>query len=242
MTDRVCITNEGDLAVLTLNEPDRRNPTSIGLLDDMDAAFDSIESARVLILAGAGRAFCAGLDLDEVRGGADTVHRLLTRLGEVMRRVRRLPCVTIAAVQGAAIGGGFGFLAASDIVVSHPEAKIGYPPPRLGLSPALMAPWLFRRIGPSRARAMLLRGGTISGEEAHRRGIVDELVERDEIDTTARAIAADILTAPAHALLAMKSMLNDIDGSLDDAILDRAAETSAQVIAHEATQKRMKDV
>ena len=222
-----------DLAIVTLTDADRRNPTSIASLDALDAALDDVEArrARVVLLAGAGRAFCAGLDLDEVRADDATVHRLLIRLGEVMRRLRRLDAVTVACVQGAAIGGGFGFLAACDFSITHPEAKIGYPPLATGLSPALMAPWLMRKIGPSPARALLLAGGTISGADAHARGIVTDCVERDSIDATARTLAERLLTSPPAAQRAMKQFLNELDGSLDDTWLDRAAETSATVIA-----------
>jgi methylglutaconyl-CoA hydratase len=233
------------LATLTLNRPETRNPTSIALLDAMDEALDAIVadgSTRVLILAGEGKSFCAGLDLSEVQGGTETVHTLLTRLSEVMRRIRRLDCATIARVQGAAIGGGFGFMAVADFSVTHPEAKIGYPPVKTGLSPALMAPWLIRKIGPSRARAMLMAGGTVSGEEAFARGIATHLTPIGEIDQTVHALADELLTAGPHAMSAMKRLLNDLDDSLVDESLDQAARVSAEVIAHEETQQRLREI
>jgi methylglutaconyl-CoA hydratase len=233
------------LATLTLNRPDARNPTSIGLLDAMDDALDTIVadgSVRVLILAGAGKSFCAGLDLSEVQGGTETVHTLLTRLSEVMRRIRQLDCATIARVQGAAIGGGFGFMAVADFSVTHAEATIGYPPVKTGLSPALMAPWLIRKIGPSRARAMLMAGGTISGQEAYARGITTHLAALDGLDQAIRELADELLTAGPHAMMAMKQLLNELDGSLVDKPLDQAARVSAEVIAHDETQQRLREI
>jgi len=244
--DRVLIARQDDgIATLLLNEGSRRNPTSLALLDAMDAGLDRLEadaSVRVILVRGEGRAFCAGLDLDEVRAGDEIVHRLLSRLSQVMRRLRRSPCVTIAVVQGAAIGGGFGFAAASDLLLTHPEAKLGYPPASIGLSPALMAPWLVRRIGPSRARAMLLEGGTISGEEAYRRGIVDRLAAEADLVSQAEALARTVISAPQHAAAEMKGFLNDMDDSLADTWLDRAAAVSARVIAHPETQARVQSM
>ena len=114
MADDLVLTDlDADHAIgtMTLNNPGVRNATSIALLDAMDAGLDTLTAnpgLRALILAGAGPAFCSGLDLDEVRSDRETIHHLLRRLSEVMRRIRRLPAVTIARVQGAAIGGGFG--------------------------------------------------------------------------------------------------------------------------------------
>ena len=232
--------SEGARADLVLDRPEARNPTSIAMLDAMDAALDGLDDGvRVLVLSGAGRAFCSGLDLAEVRAGEETIRTLLARLGEVMRRLRRLPQVTVARVQGGAIGGGFGFAVAADFCVTHPEAKLGYPPLSTGLSPALMAPWLVRKIGPSAARAMLLSGGTISGREALARGIATHLAERDGLDGAVSALVDHLLTAGPHAATAMKRFLNELDGSLDDEMLDRAAAVSAEVIAHRETQEKL---
>lgn len=219
---------------LLLNRPEARNPTSIAMLDAMDAGLDALtahDGLRVVRVAGHGKTFCAGLDLDEVTAGEATVHRLLVRLSEVMRRLRRLDAITVAVVQGAAIGGGFGFLAACDFAVSHPESKLGYPPLSTCLSPALMAPWLVRKIGPSPARAMLLRGGTITGARAYELGIVTDLAERDALDHAADALIANLCTGGQQARIAMKTLLNGLDGTNEDTWLDRAALVSAEVIA-----------
>ncbi|MCP3906180.1 MAG: enoyl-CoA hydratase/isomerase family protein [Planctomycetes bacterium] len=232
-----------DTAILTFNRPEARNPTSIALLDGIDRALDELgDRTRVLILRGAGRSFCSGLDLAEVRADEATIRTLLRRLSEVMRRIRRLPAVTIAQVQGAAIGGGFGFLAASDFAITHPESKVGYPPLKTCLSPALMAPWLFRKIGASRARAMLLTGGTISGSEAHAAGIVTHLVALDELDDAADELAGHLCEGGRYAMSAMKDFLNELDDSLSDAMLDRAQHVSADVIACGETQEKLREL
>ncbi len=242
MPEPVLLEVRDEVATVMLNRPGARNPTSIALLDAMDRAFDRIDgddAVQVVVLAGAGRSFCAGLDLAEVRADRETIHTLLRRLSEVMRRIRRLSVPTIARVQGAAIGGGFGFLAAADFAVSHAEAKIGYPALETGLSGALMAPWLVRKIGPSRARAMLLLGGTISGSAAAAAGIVTHLVEADALETACAELAAALCKGGPEANRTMKAFLNELDGSRDDPMLDRAAEVSARVIASAETQARL---
>lgn len=240
---RLTIDSTAGIATLVMNQPHRRNPTSIAMLDAMDGAIDTcLEDGelRVLILSGAGPSFCSGLDLDEVRGTDEIIHQLLRRLSEVMRRLHRLPMATIAVVQGAAIGGGFGFVVACDLALSHPEARLGYPDPALSLSPALMAPWLMRKIGPVRARAMMLTGGTISGEDACHAGIVNILVDRETLDRTAQNIAGRIAAGSTESTRILKQFLNEQDGSLDDEDLDRAALLSATIIASEDTQERLR--
>jgi methylglutaconyl-CoA hydratase len=243
MTDlvRLEMATDAPIATVTLDQRETRNPTSIASLDAMDAALDRLPpETRALILTGAGRVFCAGLDLNEVQGTPDTVHTLLRRLSEVMRRLRRLPLPTIARVNGAAIGGGFGFMVAADFAVTHPEAKVGYPPLEMCLSPALMAPWLIRKIGPSRARSMLLTSGTISGEAAFDAGIATHLVARDELPAVADALARELSASSAYATRRMKDLLNTLDGSMDDGDLDAASLVSAEVILHEETRTRLR--
>lgn len=237
------VQSDGSVLAIRFDEPDRRNPTSLPMLEAFDHALARAESdpqIRVVTIGGNGPVFCAGLDLDEILAGPETVERVLMRLGEVMTRLRRQRAVTIATVQGAAIGGGFGFVAAADFAVSHPEAKLGYPAASTGLSPALMSPWLIRRIGPSAARSMLLRGGTISGSEAHQRGIVTDLAARESLPEATAALIATLLSSPPHALTRMKEFLNEFDGSMDDEWLTRAARVSAEVIADAATQARLR--
>ena len=237
--------DDGRSVTITLNDPKRRNATSIAMLDAMDAAIDVAlaEKPTVIVFSGAGKSFCAGLDLDEIRGTEEVIHTLLRRLGEVMRRMRRLTPVTIAAVQGAAIGGGFGFACVCDFAVTHPEAKFGYPHPKTGLSPALMAPWLIRKIGPSRARAMMLAGGTIPGSEAFARGLATHVSPQESLMETVRMITERVLAAPGDAALRLKRFLGQLDQSFaHDDVLIHAAQTSAKIMSSPATQAALAEL
>lgn len=231
------------IATVTMNRPQKRNALSIELIEALEQAIESIErddSVRVLILSGEGEAFCAGMDLQGVMADADGMRRMLRGLSRVLRRIRRLPMPTIAKVQGAAVGGGCGLMVVTDFAITHPEAKVGYPEVSLGLCPAVVAPWLIRKIGPGRARAMLLAGGTISGQEGYERGLATHLADRDHLEAEVVKLARSLTEAGVLASRTTKTWLNELDGSLEDAALDRAADLSADVIASAEAQARLR--
>lgn len=230
------------IATVTLNRAAARNALSRELIVALDEAVATIardESVRVMILAGAGRSFCAGMDLKAVRSDPVAMGEMLRTLSRVSRGIRRLPIPTIARVQGAAIGGGCGLMVVCDFAVTHPEAKLGYPEVDLGICPAVVAPWLIKRIGAGRARAMLLAGGTMSGAEGHAAGLATHLVPQESLEKTTHELAARLAAGGPAALSATKRWLNRLDGSDDDAILDRAAELSAEIIAGHEAQSRL---
>ncbi len=236
------------IATLTLNRPDARNALSPELIEAMNVAIDSIakkaasNEVRVMILAGAGKSFCAGMDLKGVLSDPKKMADMLKGLSMFSRRVRRLPIPTIARVQGAAIGGGCGLMVVTDFAITHPESKVGYPEVDLGVCPAVVAPWLIKKIGTGRARAMLLAGGTMSGEDGYKAGLATHLVPQDQLGSAALELAGKLVKGGPHAMAVTKRWLNELDGSMDDAPLDRAAELSAQVIAGEEAQSRLRKI
>jgi methylglutaconyl-CoA hydratase len=243
MSDLVITQIEESIATLSLNRPDARNALSyelIGALDEAVAGIERDDSIRVVILGGEGRSFCAGMDLKGVIDDPARMGEMLRNLSKVMRRIRRLPVPTIARVQGAAVGGGCGLMVVTDFAVTHPDAKVGYPEVDLGVCPAVVAPWLIRKIGAGRARAMLLGGGTITGEEGYEAGLVTHLTERENLEAEALDLAENLCRGGRHALAVTKKWLNELDGSYEDAVFDKAAELSAQVIAGEEAQQRLR--
>ncbi len=233
----------GEVAIVTLNRPEARNPVSIAMLEALDKTIEALgndETVRVVILTGAGPVFCAGLDLAEVKSETTTIQRLILRLSQVMRRIRRMPVATIAQVQGAAIGAGFGLMASADFAITHADAKIGYPSPETGFSPAALAPWLISKIGPARARTMLLKGGCVDGRTACDTGIVSQIAPKEAVAATAKELARKLAVTDRNAMGALKSLINDMDISMDDGLLDRAANISADVISGDETQRRLR--
>ena len=243
MPELVHSTVTDGIATVVMNRPEKRNALSIELIEALEQAIETIEhddSAGVLILAGEGKSFCAGMDLQGVMADAVGMRRMLRGLSRVLRRIRRLAVPTISKVQGAAIGGGCGLMVVTDFAITHPEAKVGYPEVSLGLCPAVVAPWLMRKIGPGPARAMLLAGGTISGQEGYERGLASHLAEVDQLDAQVMNLAQSLTEAGTLASRTTKTWLNELDGSLEDAALDRAADLSADVIASEEAQARLR--
>jgi enoyl-CoA hydratase/carnithine racemase len=130
----------------------------------------------------------------------------------------------------------------TDFAITHPEAKVGYPEVDLGVCPAVVAPWLIRKIGAARARAMLLAGGTMSGEDGFKVGLATHMVAQDQLESVAQELAGKLVKGGPHAMAVTKRWLNELDGSMDDAPLDKAAELSAQVIAGEEAQSRLRKI
>lgn len=228
---------------IDLARPDARNALSRELISALADAVDSVAhdpTARVLILGGEGKSFCAGMDLKAVADDPVAMGDMLRALSRASRAIRRLPIPTIARVQGAAIGGGCGLMVVCDFAVTHAEAKLGYPEVDLGICPAVVAPWLMKKIGTGAARAMLLAGGTMSGDEGFHRGLATHLVTESELVTTAQTLAERLAKGGPIALAATKHWLNELDGSLDDAIADEAAEISARIIAGAEAQSRLR--
>ena len=203
-------------AVLTLERPEKRNALSRALIASL---FEHVELAsndaavRCLILTGSGSAFCAGMDLDELRGTvennveAELVWDDAQKLSQLYQRIYELPKPTIAAVNGAAVAGGAGLVTVCDLAVCVPPAKFGYPEVRRGLVAAMVLPHLLRHVGERAARWMLLTGELIDAAEAHRIGLVNAIAEPDELLPTAFRWAASCSEGGPKALATTKELL-----------------------------------
>lgn len=248
MSELATLEINGPVATVTINRPEQRNAMSIEMLEALHACVDRLEETQgvvVTVLTGAGRAFCAGMDLKQViiakdRGGSGEPmlpKRLLASLGRLTVKIRCLPSVVVAKVNGAAIGGGCGLACVADLVVTHADAKLGFPEVDLGLCPAVVTPWLVRKIGGGPARAVLLQGGVMSGERAGEIGIADIVcADRDSLDSATDEVVQRYTKAGPEALAATKELLNDLDRSRDEDLVLRGAQLSATVLATEAAQ------
>lgn len=233
----------GLVATLTLNRPEARNALSIDLLASLHHRVDELAArldVTVVVLTGAGKSFCAGMDLKAVLGDHDLALSLLSSLGELTLKLRALPQVLVARVNGAAIGGGCGLTTVCDFAVTHVDAVMGFPEVDLGVCPAVVAPWLVRRLGAGKARAMLLQGGTMTGQQAFDLGMVTRVVpSRDELDAAVVELSTRLAQGGADALRATKGLLNEIDGSLVAEIVRKAAKVSADVLSTPDAQARL---
>src|ERR1700726_3094772 len=185
----------GELAILTLNRPEKRNAISPQMLSELQSAFDTVEKspARVGILTGIGKAFSAGMDLEMLSAIARQSPQEnmddSRRMARIFRRIWSFTKPLIAAVNGAALAGGCGIATLCDFTLAVPEAKFGYTEVKIGFLPAIVSVFLTRQIGDKRARDLLLTGRKISAKEAQQLGLVSEIVEPEKLMSRASELA-----------------------------------------------------
>ncbi|WP_410655502.1 enoyl-CoA hydratase/isomerase family protein [Amycolatopsis sp. lyj-112] len=209
------------ICVIWLNRPERLNAVVTELVDDLLEALDAAahSDARAVVLAGRGRAFCAGHDLKEPTPEGDSRPRL-DRLQDVTRRLRGLRQPVIAAVHGYAIGAGAEFAMGCDLILAADNAVFAFPEVSLGLSVTGAASRLLPLlVGPLKAKELLLLGERVSGAKAHELGLVNAVVGADDLMDTALDWATRIAAHPAAAAtMAKRALDSGIDSSLDAAL------------------------
>jgi methylglutaconyl-CoA hydratase len=208
-------TDSGVLSI-TLNRPEKRNALSPQMMEELTHALEAAAknpACGIIILTGAGSAFCAGLDLDHLESlNAKTPaeHRLDTeRIAGLLMTLYHLPKPTIAAVNGAAIAGGMGIATICDFTLSVPEAKFGYTEVKIGFVPAVVSAFLRGQVGDKRARDLLLTGRLIKAEEAEQWGLVTRIVEEQDLMREARRLAQCLLRNSPAAMQATKRLLSE---------------------------------
>jgi methylglutaconyl-CoA hydratase len=222
------------IATITLNRPDKRNAISFELIDDLLQALEEVakSDALVVILTGAGKAFCSGMDLDDLKAllGRSPEQNLQDSqtMVRLFRALYEFPKATIAVVNGAAIAGGTGLALLCDFTLAVPEAKFGYTEVRIGFVPAIVSTFLLRQVGEKQARDLLLTGRLFGAEEAARMGLINEIVPLENLMTRARELAALLMENSPASLRATKQLLTnharaEIDSQIDAAVRENAA-------------------
>src|SRR5688572_21739216 len=218
----VLYARDGRIARITLNRPEVLNAIDAALPGELEAAVNEANAdpgVHVIVLAGAGRAFCAGYDLTayaQVPGANEGVRAMpwdpMKDYAMMMRNTERFMSLfrshrpVIAKVHGFAVAGGSDIALCCDLVVMAEDARIGYPPARVWGCPTT-AMWVYR-LGPERAKRMLFTGDTIDGREAERLGLVLEAVPAAELDARVEALAARMAAVPVNQLMMQKLMVN----------------------------------
>jgi methylglutaconyl-CoA hydratase len=225
----------GDIAMITLSRPEKRNAITAEMIAELLSAFSEVEAspARVLILTGAGKAFCSGMDLEALKAlatqSATEQREDADRFARLCLRIWSFPKPTIAAVNGHAIAGGCGLATLCDFTVAVPEAKFGYPEVRIGFLPAVVSVFLIRQIGEKHARELLLSGRTIDAAEAHRLGLVTQIFPAKELMIAAQILAASLLECSPASHQMTKKLLCDFAAPEITRELELAANASAQI-------------
>src|SRR5713226_1813148 len=221
---------DSGIATLTLNRPDKRTAISYELIDDLIGALEEVinSPAQILVLTGAGKAFCSGMDLDNLKAliGRTPEQNLedSRTMVNLFRALYEFPKPTIAAVNGAAIAGGTGLALLCDFTLAVPEAKFGYTEVRIGFVPAIVSSFLIANVGEKRARDLLLTGRIFNAEEAHHFGLVNEIVAPDQLLHRAHELATQLMENSPASLRATKTLLSGYTRELLDHRLAQAAD------------------
>jgi methylglutaconyl-CoA hydratase len=220
---------------VTLDRPEKRNAISARMIDELLGALEEIETgpARVAIITGAGKAFCAGMDLDLLRSVASQSREQnledSRRMAMMFYRLYSFPKPLIAAVNGAAIAGGCGIATLADFTLAVPEAKFGYTEVKIGFIPALVSVFLRRQVGEKIARDLLLSGRIIEASEALRLGLVSEVVSAARLLDHARELAQTLLAASPTSILRTKRLMLHGQESALLADIETAIQENAQI-------------
>ena len=226
------------ITVVTLNRPERRNSLTIELLNELIAAINVTSDQseqRVLILRGAGAAFCTGLDLKEA-ADQKKAHATAEMVAKTLIAIAETRLVTIAAVHGAAVAGGAGIMSACDFVVAAEKTKIGYPEVRRGLVAGLVMTFLRRQVGERNLRELVLSGELINAERAKEIGLVNRVVRPDDVMTEAQKFADSVLQGAPNATAQTKRLIEELWSTFVKEDVERALKHHMQ--ARESEEAR----
>jgi methylglutaconyl-CoA hydratase len=229
----IMVRDEEGVRRITLNRPERRNAMTPEMQRELMLAMEKAATSdcRVVVFAGAGEAFCAGLDLSALQGMNDKSSAHYTadaeRIARLFRTLYELPKPTIAVVQGAAIAGGTGLATMCDFTLAAPGAKFGYTEVRIGFVPAVVSAFLVLQIGEKQARDLLLTARLFTSEEALRLGLVNEVVEVERLEARLLELVGVLKANSPEALAATKRLLAAqnkawLDGAIAEALAANA--------------------
>jgi methylglutaconyl-CoA hydratase len=219
----VRVERNGTRVRVTMNRPDVRNAFNaelIAALHDVFVALSSDDGVRSIVLAGEGKTFSGGADIAWMRAALDLPEAENVRDAEAMAAmliaIDRCPKPVIARVQGAALGGGCGLIAAADIVVAASDAVFGFTEVKLGIIPAVISPFVLPKIGASAARALFVTGERFDAARAQQIGLVHYVVPADKLDDRIDLILDEFRTAAPSAIAAAKALVRDVIAATPD--------------------------
>src|SRR3954452_16078326 len=240
---------EGAVERLTLNPPEVRNAFNEHVIAELTAwATHTREAAerhdvRAVVIAGAGKVFCAGADVTWM---SKTVHytedenlRDAMAMSRMFAAINELPVAVIGRIQGAALGGGAGLAAVCDIVVADEAALFGFTETKLGILPAVISPFALAKIGQAAARELFLTGARFSASRAREIGLVHRIAADADLDTALGDYVREILTSAPGAVAAAKKLIARVAGRAPSDVADLTAETIARHRASDEGQHGM---
>lgn len=219
MPQHLIVAIEAGVATVTLARPEFHNAFQAALIAELTAAFRALgdeAGVRAIVLTGAGPSFSAGADIASMRASLDLSAEEnradAERLADLFETIDTCPRPTIARVNGAALGGGVGLVAVCDIAIAAAGAQFGFSEVRLGIAPAVISPYVLRRIGEAQARALFLTGARFDAIRAQAIGLVHDAVAPDRLDAAVAEQVAHLLAAAPGAVAATKALIRQVRG------------------------------
>lgn len=219
MSETVVVSFAASVSRVRLNRPDVRNALDAGTIASLTRVFRDLhgrDDIRVVVLEGAGAVFCGGADIKYMRSALDLTQAQnredALRLSDMFAAIDSCPAPTVARVQGAALGGGAGLIAVCDIVVAEEDALFGFTEAKLGIVPAVISPFVVRKIGAGQARALFPTAERFTAQRALRIGLVHEVVPPGQLDATIDAKLTEILTSGPQAARLAKHIAANVGG------------------------------
>jgi methylglutaconyl-CoA hydratase len=229
------ITESGPVIQVVLNRPDVRNAFNEALIGELTAWAQRVGgkgSARVAVLSGAGKVFCAGADLmwmtKMVDYSAEENVRDARALAGMFQALNDMPIPLVGRIHGAALGGGAGLAAVCDVVVAADDAIFGFTEAKLGILPAVISPFTVAKIGQSAARELFLTGARFSAERAREIGLIHSVVPSGSIDAALETIVNELLTSGPEAIAGVKALIANIANKPPTDVTQLTAETIAR--------------
>jgi methylglutaconyl-CoA hydratase len=233
------------VAYVTLGRPAVRNAFNAELIGELHHTFEALGSdgsVRAIVLAGEGKTFCGGADVQWMRASLDLSRddnlEDARRMSRMFRALDRCPKPVIARVQGAALGGGAGLVASCDVAIAASDALFGFTETKLGILPAVISPFVLAKIGTTHARALALTGERFGAERAQAIGLIHEIVPAEaDLDAAVARVLGEVATASPTGIAATKALFAEVIASDYDATLD----LTAQAIAAQRTSTEGQD-
>ena len=249
MTESVLFSvDKRGIATVCLNKPDMHNAFDDSLIAELTGLFNKVandDNIRAMILAGSGRSFCAGADLNWMRRMASYTYDENVEdakgLATMLRTLNELPKPTIARVQGAAYGGAIGLIACCDIAIASKLTKFCLSEVKLGLIPATISPYVIEAMGARVCRRYFATAEVFSARRARRLGLISEAVNEEELDTNVEQIVKGLLRNSPAAVAAAKKLVTDVkDHPANDALLEMTSISIAEIRGSEEGQEGLK--
>jgi methylglutaconyl-CoA hydratase len=235
------------IAIVTMRRPEMHNAFNTQLIADLQAAFTDLlpdERLHGVILTGEGKSFSAGADLNVTQAAAQFTQEQnledALRLADLFDTINRFPCPVIGRINGTAMGGGCGLVSVCDIVVAAESARFAFSEVKLGIAPAVISPYVVRKIGETHARVLFVTGERFSAARAREIGLVHTVVPLEELDASVENIVKELLASSPQAMRACKALALNVGHMDHDAARRYTAETIAALRVSEEGQEGLR--